>query len=665
MNRICSVLAVTAVVSVGSIASAQPPGGYLPIYGGATFDPATGAYQGSDSALASPPMVFVNNAGVAAGTLGDLFASSGSYHRPTRWDGSGAPAMILETFGPDFNENGGANQASGINSAGAVSATLVVVGTGESRAVHYAPGATAPIELGHLGVGSAGGTGAHALAINDAGTIVGSADKWDLAGEPHGSRAVRWDAGGTAATELDSLAYHANGSAISEALAINNAGTAVGSSVILNASGQFAGTRAVRWDAGGTTATMLDPLPLSPDDAFSSAMAINAAGTIMGNAGLYNELGQHLGDRAVRWNAGGTAITALDVLELDANGLSTARAFAINAHGTIVGRSNSYGPAGEFLGERAVRWDAGGTAATELQPLATPPSGFVESAAVAINRAGIAVGFATDYFDEFDFYYPRPVYWRRDGTPVSIFSLIDPASGWTFDSVAWTASAISDTGWIAGVGQFDPDGPGGQASYSRHYLIHVPETAVLVPLDYVLTVEYRTPEVTGPLIDGFDPIPETFTAEFRLDGVEVGQTLIGLDQVESFQMNLPGGSPTVADLDHFQLALNSSGTPQSLTWGADDICTGDNLCGIIVTNNNFTLEITGTDPDSGEAFRYFWSESTNTFTAVPEPSALPLLLIVTLSPAASPRLRRGFHRRNATVDLFCEPAHQTPGGAGG
>ena len=36
---------------------------------------------------------------------------------------------------------------------------------------------------------------------------------------------------------------------------------------------------------------------------------------------------------------------------------------------------------------------------------------------------------------------------------------------------------------------------------------------------------------------------------------------------------------------------------------------------MILTNNNFTLEITGTDPDTEEAFRYFWSESTNTFAS--------------------------------------------------
>jgi hypothetical protein len=47
-------------------------------------------------------------------------------------------------------------------------------------------------------------------------------------------------------------------------------------------------------------------------------------------------------------------------------------------------------------------------------------------------------------------------------------------AGWTLTS----AFAISDeNNWITGVGQFDPDGAGGQVAYSRPFLIQVPEPA--------------------------------------------------------------------------------------------------------------------------------------------------------------------------------------------
>ena len=58
------------------------------------------------------------------------------------------------------------------------------------------------VELGHLGTDSNGLTDAEASGINNAGTAVGYA--WNYVdGDKKGSRAVRWDAGGTAAVYLD------------------------------------------------------------------------------------------------------------------------------------------------------------------------------------------------------------------------------------------------------------------------------------------------------------------------------------------------------------------------------------------------------------------------------------------------------------------------------
>ncbi len=135
------------------------------------------------------------------------------------------------------------------------------------------------------------------------------------------------------------------------------------------------------------------------------------------------------------------------------------------------------------------------------------------------------------------------------------------------------------------------------------------------PQEYLLTVEYQTPEVTGPLVPGFDPIPETITAKFLLDDVVLGGSPIGLDQVLSFELNTPGLSPTVADLDHFQLALDGSGTPTSLNWGGS-VDSGGLEPKLIILNNNFALTISGTDPQTEEEFSYFYGESVNSFEPV-------------------------------------------------
>jgi len=165
-------------------------------------------------------------------------------------------------------------------------------------------------------------------------------------------------------------------------------------------------------------------------------------------------------------------------------------------------------------------------------------------------------------------------------------------------------------------------------------LVGVPD-----PQRMLLTVVYRTPQIEGPIIPGFDPFPETITAEFTIDDVHPGQTAIGLDQVASFHVGIPGVNPTRNDLDYFQLSLDTGGTPQGLTWGA--VRTDDELGALILQNNNFTLEITGTDPDSGEEFRYFWSESTNTFAPMPEPATLALALLAAVIVLASHGRSRG------------------------
>ena len=64
------------------------------------------------------------------------------------------------------------------------------------------------------------------------------------------------------------------------------------------------------------------------------------------------------------------------------------------------------------------------------------------------------------------------MYWNLDGSVIDLNSLIDPASGWTLKA----ATDISDSGWIFGLGDFDPDGAGGQAAYARMFIMQVPTT---------------------------------------------------------------------------------------------------------------------------------------------------------------------------------------------
>ncbi len=302
-------------------------------------------------------------------------------------------------------------------------------------------------------------------AVNNTGTAVGYSTKYD-SGSSVGQRAVRWDAGGTAATELGNLGLSGN-STSARAYAVNDAGTAVGFSAKY-VSGSSVGSRAVRWDAGGTAATELGNLGLNGNSTSAAAYAVNDAGTAVGYSQKYNDSGSFVGDRAVRWDAGGTAATELDDLGLNGNS-TTAAAYAVNDAGTAVGYSQKYDDSGSSLGSRAVRWDAGGTAATELDNLGL--SGNSTSArAYAVNDAGTAVGYSSKYNDSGSYVGDRAVIWLPDASAVDLNGLgvvANPNDGtWVLTS----ANALSTDGWVAGEGTFTPTTG---AAYTRGWVAQV------------------------------------------------------------------------------------------------------------------------------------------------------------------------------------------------
>jgi len=161
-------LAVGVLVAALAAPATQAPGGYITVYGGATYDSSsqTGYTGGSDSG--------VNDAGTAVGyaTKYDAGVSKGT--RAVRWDASG----------------------------------------------------TAAAELGNLGTDATGYTRAYANAVNDAGTAVGYAEKYD-AGSSIGNRAVYWGLDG-AAVDLNTLIDPASGWTLTEASAISDTDWIVG-----------------------------------------------------------------------------------------------------------------------------------------------------------------------------------------------------------------------------------------------------------------------------------------------------------------------------------------------------------------------------------------------------------------------------------------------------
>lgn len=419
----------------------------------------------------------VNNSGMAIGWQLKFVNGTSIGFSALRWNGSGIPGVELDNLGTDSTGYSRVFNNAINDSGDAVGYASKYAGTtykGDRGVLWLATG-TAASELGDLGTGSNGVTdgytASNANAINDVGLIVGYANKY-VGGINKGPRAVRWNTTDTTANALDTLGTDPAGYGYSHAYAVNHTSTTVGFAHEYNDAGTHLGISAVRWNGGGTAVTKLDNLGLDSNGYFEAfAFAINNAGTAAGYSKKYSD-STDLGPRAVRWAASGTTAEELAILGTDVHGASYSYSYAINDVGTVVGSAEKYDHAGVSQGQRAVRWDASGTAVTELANLGTDGSGVTSAIAYSLNGAGTTVGYTKKYvggvYDS-----DRAVVWLPDASVIDLNDLgVVPVSGggtWTLNS----AKAISSDGWVAGKGTFDPDGAGPLSSYERLWVAQV------------------------------------------------------------------------------------------------------------------------------------------------------------------------------------------------
>jgi hypothetical protein len=463
MKRLCLCALASSLAAAG--AQAQQ------IYGGGAYDTSDGTGYFYPQVPVLPGSTAGN--GVAVGNGSRYAHDTPLGDRAFRWDASGNPAVELGNLGTDA---GGYTStiAYAVNPTGTAAGYAQKIIANQDfgfRAVRWDANTTVATELDNLGTTVTGNTTTNAFAINSAGTIAGLAEKY-TGGVYQGTLAVRWAAGGTAVTELGNLGLSNAGDTVTQAYALNSAGTTVGFANKWVA-GNYVGDRAVRWDSTGTAAIDLGTLGVDVNGhGFSIAHDVNDAGVTVGYSDKY-VVNTNVGTRAVRWDAGSSTPTELDALGDSPTGENNAGANAINAAGTAVGSSNKW-DAGVDVGARAVRWDAGSTTATELGTLGTDPAGYTYAQALDVNASGIAVGEMYEYDDAHNFIDIRAVAWLPDGSPLVLNNLLAPDSGWR---TLFTAHSISDTGWITGIGIYDPDGGDPAFSYPRTFLIALPEPA--------------------------------------------------------------------------------------------------------------------------------------------------------------------------------------------
>ncbi len=459
MHHRKSIARTLVSVAFCSVLANTPSLRAAPIYGGPTHDTTTGTGYTTPILPVAPGATAGN--GTAAGTVTKVATSVSRGLRAVRWNGTSATELGLLEL--DFDGVTSASQAFAINATGTAVgySNKFTTGSGE-RAVRWDAGSNVAVELGNLATVTS--FASRAYAINSSGTITGFSSKADGLG----NRAVRWAAGSTVPIELGNLGTNTSGNTNTLGLSINSLGSVAGSARKYEAGGLLdRGTRAVRWDHTGTVATELNVFSTNSSGVSNdSASAINTAGTAVGSGIRYSG-NTSLGFRAVRWAATGTAATELGHLGTNSTGNTNSVAYTINEAGTAVGFATKW--SGDTnIGNRAVRWDATGTAATELGNLGTSPTGVTGTFVVAINNPGVSVGSANKYAAG-TLIGERAAVWGADGVAIDLNTLLTPA-----DATAWTllrARSLSDTWWATGIGKYDPDGVGPLVAYDRLFLL--------------------------------------------------------------------------------------------------------------------------------------------------------------------------------------------------
>jgi hypothetical protein len=193
-----------------------------------------------------------------------LISGNPGGNRPVRWDPANVDAN--NNIEPSYlspvvvDENGvGEGYAWDINNAGtAIGVSRASLGL---RAVRWDANSTNPTILDILAPVRSDGFSASNFAykINAGGTVVGIAEKYNVAGDSLGVRPARWAAGGHAVTELGLLGTDATGHAEGVANDVNDSGVAVGAVTDYNGS---TGLVAVYWGPNGAAVDLnrlIDP----------------------------------------------------------------------------------------------------------------------------------------------------------------------------------------------------------------------------------------------------------------------------------------------------------------------------------------------------------------------------------------------------------------------
>lgn len=448
-------------------------------------------------------------------------------------------------------------------------ALAMVTGTERSYPIRWGVGMTESVLMGPSSVPAT--VDVNGFAINSTGTVAGATITLE---PPYTSYALRWGATTTTPTVLHALNAPFTSPFPRIARDMNEAGVAVGASVPLGTELKLS---PVKWNAGTQTATGLATLS---GDANSAALVISDSGWIGGVTSNATLDIQFADARPVRWNPSGQ-ISELGSLSFDPDGNSQAFINQMNNSGVSVGMAALYANDGTALGSRAVRWGSSSTAISQLQAYnVTGDSDLWQSEALSVNDAGVSIGnafFTGDVFDQ------RAMRWQSNSTNFELLN--DPnnedpeqsganqinnlgtIAGYTFANntsdplaVIWPkgsniavdlntrisndawgleyATHVSDTGFVAGRGFFDPDAGGPIDSYTKLFVMLVPEAGTygMGDANFDTNINFDDLLIVAQNYDQANPDQSYNVGDFNLDGETDFNDLLLIAQNYGFEL---------------------------------------------------------------------------------------------------------------------------------
>lgn len=321
---------------------------------------------------------------------------------------------------------------------------------------------------------------------------------------------------------------------------------------------------------GGTVAFKYESGVMSPI-ASGTAMDINDHGLIVGDLGIGQSFTYQNG--------------LLEVIQADGS------IWAVNNNGMIVGEG--------IIGGNVIPAYLENGSWHGMAPPGVAGAAFgINDRDQVVGEANIAAGGNTTGF----------LY--SNGVMHDLLSLLPADSGWS----GIGAYDINDRRQIVGYGRKD-----GQW---RAFLM----TPTIDTFD--LEVTYANPLVTDGDSEG---APAEVTARFVLEGIAGMPGTFRLEDVVSAFVEFEDGVFTELDLASFQMTLGPGGVDEILTlsYNFDSILTPAGV-EISLRNNSFQLYVDRILPDSGGSFSYFYPDSAQSLSVVPEPSSIALATLAWL-----------------------------------